>query len=70
MTTDARSDWEQRIGIRSGQAAIGQAPRLDPPATVRAEPGAAQVTLDWDEVPGAVGYQIYVADSPDGEADR
>ncbi len=70
VTTDARSDWEQRIGIRSGQAAIGQAPRLDPPATVRAEPGAAQVTLDWDEVPGAVGYQIYVADSPDGEADR
>ncbi len=70
MSTDARTDWEQRIGIRSGEATSAKAPRLDPPHGVRAQPGRAQVTLDWDEVEGAVGYQVYVADRPDGEAVR
>jgi xylan 1,4-beta-xylosidase len=65
--TDARSDWEQRIGIRSGEAATGRAPRLEPPATLRAVEGGSQVTLTWDEVPGAVGYQVYAADGPDSD---
>jgi len=65
--TDARSDWEQRIGIRSGQATIGRAPRLDPPKGLEAQAGGAQVTLTWDDVPGAVGYQVYSAESPDGD---
>ncbi len=68
--TDARSDWEQRIGIRSGEATTGKAPRLDPPASLQAAAGGGQVTLTWDEVPGAVGYQVYVADGPDAEAER
>lgn len=66
MTKDARTDWERRIGLRSRRAAAVDAPRLDPPSRVRATAGAAQVTLDWDPVPGAVGYQVYVADSADG----
>ena len=64
--TDARTDWEQRIGIRSGQAPSSQAPRLDPPTGLTASAGGAQVTLHWDEVPLAVGYQVHVAEGPDG----
>jgi xylan 1,4-beta-xylosidase len=63
--TDARSDWEQRIGIRSGEARTGTTPRLDPPTGLRAAPGGSQVTLTWDPVPGAVGYQVFVAEGPD-----
>jgi xylan 1,4-beta-xylosidase len=66
VTTDARTDWEQRIGIRSGQAAAGKAPRLDPPSGLTAVPGRAQVTLDWEPVPLAVGYQVHVAEHADG----
>ncbi len=67
MSNDARSDWEQRIGIRSGTAATVDVPRLHPPTDLRATGGAAQVTLEWDPVPGAVGYQVHVADHEDGE---
>ena len=67
MSNDARSDWEQRIGIRSGTAAAVDVPRLDPPTGLRAAAGAAQVTLDWDPVSGAVGYQVHVADREDGD---
>jgi len=70
VTTDARSDWEQRIGIRSGEATTGKAPRLDPPTRLAAKAGGSQVTLTWDPVPGAVGYQVYVADGPDTELTR
>jgi xylan 1,4-beta-xylosidase len=71
--TDARADWEQRIGIRSGGVDAGapteltsNAPRLGPPAGLTATAGGGQVTLDWQPVPGAVGYQVHVADSADG----
>ncbi len=64
--TEARADWEQRIGSRSGVATTGRAPLLDPPTGLRAEPGGSQVTLTWDAVPGAVGYQVYASDSADG----
>ena len=70
MSTDARTDWEARIGDRTGASTdsefAGNAPRLDPPAGLRAEPGGHQVTIDWDPVEGAVGYQVYAADSADG----
>ena len=66
MTLDARTDWERRIGIRSGHAFGGAAPRLSPPGGLAAVAGGAQVTLDWSPVPGAVGYQVHVADSADG----
>jgi xylan 1,4-beta-xylosidase len=64
--SDARSDWENRIGLRREEGA-GKAPVLDPPRGLRAEAGGHQVTLTWDPVPGAVGYQVYVADAQDGD---
>jgi xylan 1,4-beta-xylosidase len=63
--TEARRDWEARIDIRSGGSTSGNAPELEPPGDVSARPGGAQVTLDWEPVKGAVGYQVYVAPSPD-----
>jgi len=68
VTTDARTDWENRIDIRSGSVTAfeGSAPRLDPPTGLTAVAGAAQVTLTWDRVPGAIGYQVHVADCADG----
>jgi xylan 1,4-beta-xylosidase len=67
VSTDARTDWENRIGIRSGHAFGGQAPTLRPPAGLAAAAGGSQVTLDWTPVPGAIGYQVHVADAADGE---
>ncbi|MFL6130765.1 MAG: GH39 family glycosyl hydrolase [Mycobacteriales bacterium] len=60
----ARADWEGRIGRRTG----GQLRRagLAPPARLRAEPGRGQVTLEWEPVPGAIGYLVHRADGPDG----
>jgi xylan 1,4-beta-xylosidase len=66
VSIDARTDWENRIGIRSGHAFGGAAPELDPPTGLTADAGAAQVTLTWEPVPGAVGYQVHVASSADG----
>ena len=66
MTTDARADWERRIGLRSGHAFGGSAPRLSPPGGLRAVAGGAQVTLTWSPMKGAIGYQVHVADSADG----
>lgn len=63
---DARSDWERRIGLRSGTAFGGNAPRLDPPDGLTADAGGAQVTLDWKPVGGAIGYQVHVAPAADG----
>ncbi len=62
----ARTDWENRIGLRSDDA-VGAAPRLDPPTGLVAEAGGHQVTLTWDAVPGAVGYQVYVSSTVDGD---
>jgi len=68
--SEARQDWESRIGTRTGAPSgaefAGNAPRLDPPQGLWAEPGGHQVTLGWDPVDGAVGYQVYAASSPDG----
>ena len=58
---DARADWDERIGQRSGVAFGGNAPRLDPPKDLEAVPGAHQVTLTWSPVAGAIGYQVYAA---------
>ena len=66
MSTDARTDWESRIGIRSGHAFGGSAPRLRAPGGLIAEAGGSQVTLSWSPVPGAIGYQVHVATSADG----
>lgn len=65
--SSARTDWETRIGIRSGPAFGGTAPVLDPPTGLSVVAGGHQVTLTWEPVAGAVGYQVYVADGPHGE---
>ncbi|MGB0101182.1 MAG: glycosyl hydrolase [Nocardioides sp.] len=65
-TGSARSDWEARIGVRTGTTFSGNAPRLDPPDGLVAAAGGSQVTLDWKPVEGAVGYQVHVADAVDG----
>jgi xylan 1,4-beta-xylosidase len=56
--TGARTDWEARIGRRSDTVAAGEIPVLAPPDGVHAAPGVGQVTLHWDLVEGAVGYQV------------
>jgi xylan 1,4-beta-xylosidase len=69
VSIDARTDWENRIGLRSGAWEgdfSGDAPELDPPTGLAAAGGAAQVTLTWDAVPGAIGYQLHVSESADG----
>ena len=66
MSTDARTDWENRIGLRSGHAFGGSAPLLSPPSGLVAVAGGAQVTLTWSPVSAAIGYQVHVAESADG----
>ena len=52
-------------GPRQGHFAAAPAP-LDAPAGLAARPGRAQVTLDWAPVPGAIGYLVHRADTPEG----
>lgn len=74
MTTDqttrdhsARSDWEARIGLASGEAFGGDAPELPAPTGLEAVAGGSQVTLTWEPVAGAIGYLLHVSDTgPDG----
>ncbi|KQR08322.1 xylan 1,4-beta-xylosidase [Cellulomonas sp. Leaf334] len=60
--TEARTDWENRIGRRSdttgAPGGAGAIPVLAPPAGLYAAPGVGQVTLHWVPVDGAVGYQV------------
>ncbi|HWG63556.1 MAG TPA: hypothetical protein VG253_17835 [Streptosporangiaceae bacterium] len=64
---EARADWEKRLGPR-GAAARGRpaVAALAAPAAVHAITGKGQVTVSWDPVPGAAGYLVHRADSPDG----
>ena len=64
--TDARSDWEARLGRRSGSAGSATEMVLPAPQGLRASPGRGQVTLDWEPVEGAAGYLVHVATGPDG----
>lgn len=64
--TDARTDWEQRIAIRTAGQGGATAPELPAPQGLEAVAGGHQVTLTWDAVPGAIGYQVHVADTADG----
>jgi xylan 1,4-beta-xylosidase len=64
--TGARSDWETRIGRRSGAVGLGQEVVLEPPQRVRASSGRGQVTLRWEPVEGAAGYLVHVAPGPEG----
>ncbi|WP_026874917.1 GH39 family glycosyl hydrolase [Jiangella gansuensis] len=63
--TDARSDFETRLGKASG-AAAGTEVALPAPDGLTARPGRGQVTLSWEPVAGAAGYLVHVAASEDG----
>lgn len=60
----ARADWDERIGRRTGAGERDLT--LPPPAGLRAASGRGQVTLDWDPVPGAVGYLVHRATEEGG----
>ena len=63
----ARSDWQQRISVRSDRHSdVSALPYLPAPTGLTATGGVCQVTLDWDLVDGAVGYLLYRASFPDG----
>ncbi|MFE3448950.1 hypothetical protein ACFXJ8_08415 [Nonomuraea sp. NPDC059194] len=61
MTTaeTARRDWQERIHLASGEATAYAEVELIAPAGLRAAPGAGHVTLEWDPVPGAIGYLVH-----------
>ncbi|MTD12643.1 xylan 1,4-beta-xylosidase [Nakamurella sp. YIM 132087] len=65
---DARTDWDNRISIRSGTGNDSGAalPDLPPPTGLVATGGIGQVTLSWDPVDGAVGYLLHRGPSADG----
>ncbi|HSK37945.1 MAG TPA: xylan 1,4-beta-xylosidase, partial [Actinomycetota bacterium] len=52
-------------GPRDGRFAAAPAV-TDAPAGLTARPGRAQVTLDWQAVPGAIGSLVHRADDPAG----
>ncbi|TCM48018.1 xylan 1,4-beta-xylosidase [Kribbella sp. VKM Ac-2568] len=58
MQSDAKTDWDDRISVRSDETRELRFPDLDPPAEVTAVGGVGQVTIDWTPVRGAVGYLI------------
>ncbi len=65
----AHADEEKRIGQHS-EALSRPAVVLPPPGDLTAEPGAAQVTLRWQPVAGAMGYFIQRSESPNGPFER
>lgn len=55
----AREDWDERFGRPSGDATRhGARERIAAPTGLRALPGVGTVTLHWEPVDGAVGYQV------------
>ncbi|TDW91531.1 xylan 1,4-beta-xylosidase [Kribbella sp. VKM Ac-2566] len=58
MQHDAKTDWDERIAVRSDEDRAFAFPELDPPKEVTAVGGVGQVTIDWSPVDGAVGYLI------------
>ncbi|MGY4771952.1 GH39 family glycosyl hydrolase [Kribbella sp. CWNU-51] len=58
MQQDAKTDWDERIALRSDEERAFDFPDLDPPKEVSAVGGVGQVTIDWSPVDGAAGYLI------------
>ncbi|MEU8246767.1 hypothetical protein [Nonomuraea sp. NPDC048916] len=65
----ARDDWRERIHQASGEVVPASPPAPPAPAGLRACPGAGQVTLTWDPVPGAIGYLVHRDGVPVGQPD-
>ncbi|MEV1174037.1 hypothetical protein [Nonomuraea sp. NPDC049784] len=59
MNMAAHRDWQDRIGQESGAITPASRPELTAPTGLTAVPGAGQVTLTWDPVPGAIGYLVH-----------
>ncbi len=64
--TTARQDWERRIGLPSDHPLTGTG-QLPPPEKVTATAGTGLVHLDWQPVPGALGYLVHRATDGDGD---
>ncbi|MGW6499565.1 GH39 family glycosyl hydrolase [Nonomuraea angiospora] len=64
MNMAAHRDWQERIGQESGAITPAARPELPAPTGLSAVPGAGQVTLTWDAVPGAIGYAVYRDGAP------
>ncbi|MEV4359829.1 hypothetical protein [Nonomuraea sp. NPDC049625] len=64
MNMAAHRDWQERIGQESGAITPASRPELPAPTGLSAVPGAGQVTLTWDAVPGAIGYVVHRDGSP------
>jgi xylan 1,4-beta-xylosidase len=58
MQHDAKTDWDERIALRSDEERAFSFPDLDPPKEVSAVGGVGHVTIDWSPVDGAAGYLI------------
>ncbi|HEX6681493.1 MAG TPA: hypothetical protein VF062_01770 [Candidatus Limnocylindrales bacterium] len=68
-TEFAQREWARLMGAGGAQDRTGDdATPADLPAPTGLAPmaGRGQVTLIWDEVPGAIGYAVHRAASPDG----
>lgn len=65
LAAQAREDWERRI-YRRTDAADDARIALPAPEGLTATPGRGLVNLRWSPVPGAAGYLISRAISPDG----
>jgi xylan 1,4-beta-xylosidase len=64
MSSKARTDWMARIGRRRTGESNGTV--LPAPDEVWAIPGRGHVTVDWEPVPGAVGYLVLRAEDEHG----
>ena len=65
----ARANWAALMGGGGAQDRSPGAPvraDLPAPAGLTAEAGRGQVTLNWEPVPGAIGYAVHRAAAPHG----
>jgi xylan 1,4-beta-xylosidase len=63
MDERVRQAWEEELQARQ---ALHEESSLPPPPRVELRSGRGQVTLNWEEVPGASGYLIYRAEAQEG----
>src|SRR5262245_8146516 len=64
VDSEARADWLSRIGHRRAGTSDGTI--LPAPQGMRVSPGRGHVTVDWEPVPGAIGYLVLRADNIHG----
>jgi xylan 1,4-beta-xylosidase len=69
MTTEAQRRWTELMGAGGAQDRHGDEVMpadLPAPGGLTAVGGRGQVTLDWQPVPGAIGYAVHRAVAPGG----